>query len=115
MTKSKIPTYGVLASPFGENDLDGPLPKRNTHSVSSLPRGESTVTVEQLQAVEQAQNARRGRPRKSAPKKPEPKRGVRVEVPESRVREVEELHYRLGRTKHELYNEAICLLLEKYK
>lgn len=67
-----------------------------------------TPTIEQMRAVEAAQNAHRGRGPKQG-RKP-----VRFEADCNLVEEIEELHYKLGRTKHELYNEAFRLLIRKY-
>lgn len=67
-----------------------------------------TPTIEQMRAVEAAQNAHRGRGPKQG-RKP-----VRFEADAQLIDELEELHFRFGKTKHDLYNEALRLLIRKY-
>lgn len=68
------------------------------------------ASVDEYRAVEKAQNAhRRGRGHKKSKRKP-----IRFEAEQNLVDMIEELHYRLGKTKNELYNEALELLVSKY-
>lgn len=70
-------------------------------------------TPEQRRAVGEAQNARRGRPKKHSRRaKSKP---VRFDVDEALLEKVTELQYRLGETKHKLFEEALQLLIEKHK
>lgn len=69
-----------------------------------------SATIEQRRAVERAQNAAR----KGRGKKKSKRRAIRFEADEDLVRAVEELHFALGRTKNDLYNEALSLLIAKY-
>ena len=58
-------------------------------------------TPEQRRAVGEAQNARRGRPKKNSRRvKSKP---VRFELDEALFERVTELQYRLGKTKHDLF------------
>ena len=69
-------------------------------------------TPEQRRAVGEAQNARRGRPKKNSRRvKSKP---VRFDLDEALFERVTELQYRLGKTKHDLFEEALRLLVEKY-
>ena len=69
-------------------------------------------TPEQRRAVGEAQNARRGRPKKNSRRvKSKP---VRFDLDEALFERVTELQYRLGKTKHDLFEEALWLLVEKY-
>ena len=79
------------------------------------PKTKSTFepTLEQRRAVGEAQNARRGRPKKHSRRvKSKP---IRVDVDEALLEKVTELQYRLGKTKHDLIEKALRLLVEMYK
>ena len=79
------------------------------------PKTKSTFepTLEQRRAVGEAQNARRGRPKKHSKRvKSKP---VRFDLDEALWEKVTELQYRLGETKHKLFEEALQLLIEKHK
>ena len=85
-----------------------PQPRKTTKTKSTFE-----PTLEQRRAVGEAQNARRGRPKKHSRRaKSKP---VRVDVDEALLERVTELQYRLGKTKHDLFEEALRLLVEKYK
>lgn len=70
-------------------------------------------TPEQKRALDEVRNARRGRPKKKSRRvKSKP---VRFDVDEALLEKVTELQYQLSKTKHDLFEEALRLLLEKYK
>lgn len=74
------------------------------------PAKNSSVTPEQRRAVDDARNASRGRGHKK-----ESRKMVAFHVPETIIERVDTLCYALGRSKNDLYNEALELLVRKYR
>lgn len=103
-------------------DLDGPIErqapgvqkKRERRTISASKKRSKDVYVasaDERRAVERAQNANRlGRGHRKRKRVP-----IHFEADEQLVSIVGELHFKLGRTKNELYNEALGLLVEKYE
>lgn len=106
--------YDRAMRPNFFDGLDSPAEEIKPHP-RKTPKTKSTFepTLEQRRAVGEAQNARRGRPKKHSRRaKSKP---VRVDVDEALWEKVTELQYRLGETKHKLFEEALQLLIEKHK
>lgn len=113
--RNKVPDfdYGIINTPIGTDNsipdiLEERIPKkRRTNNKSS----QGDATPEQRRAVEEAQNAsRRGRGRKKGKRIP-----IHFEASKSTVDAINELHFVLGKTKNDLYNEALELLLAHYR
>ncbi len=93
--------------------LDEDPEKENKPQTPQKTKSKFTPTLEQKRAVDEARNARRGRPKKKKTRvKSKP---VHFDADEALLDNFTELHYRLGRTKHDLFVEALQLLIEKYK
>lgn len=106
--------YDRAMRPNFFDGLDSPAEEIKPHP-RKTPKTKSTFepTLEQRRAVGEAQNARRGRPKKNSRRvKSKP---VRFDLDEALLERVTELQYRLGKTKHDLFEEALRLLVEKYK
>lgn len=85
-------------------------PKKTTFRREKEKKEPYVASEDQLRAVEKAQNAsRRGRGRKKGERTP-----IHFAAEQKLVTQIEEIHYRLGKTKNELYNEALELLVERY-
>lgn len=67
-------------------------------------------TKEQQRAIEKAQNSQRGRGKTKGARTM-----IAFKVPNDMLERLEDLHYSTGITKNDLYNEALELLLKKYK
>ena len=100
-----------------DNRLAGMLqdvgPAKETVKAAPVPRASGSqkpVSVAQRKAVEEVRNAQRGRG-----KKKEGRKMIAFEVSETLADRVEDLTFALGKTKNDLYNEAIEDLVEKYK
>lgn len=91
-------------------DLSGPKPV----AAAAAPRPQGTsrkkATVAQRKAVEGVRNAQRGRG-----KKKEGRKMIAFQAREELADQVEELMFVLGKTKNELYNEALEDLVTKYQ
>lgn len=84
--------------------------REKSQTVSKDSKEPYVASEDERRAVEKAQNAhRRGRGRKKSNRVP-----IRFEAEQDLVAAVEELHFRLVKTKNELYNEALALLVSKY-
>lgn len=116
----KITDYDLLTSPLMWEDKKPseeekketkgvPKTKKSTKKSSMATIKAAEVTPEQRRAVEKAQNASRGRGHKKRNRV-----SVHFAAPAKVVEAIDDLHYRLGRTKNELYNEALELLVSKY-
>ena len=81
-------------------------PERNPVPSS---RSKMVATVEQRRAVDKVRNEQRGRGKSKGARKM-----IAFQVPEETVDLVEDLSYALGKTKNELYNEALDNLVKKY-
>lgn len=97
-----------------EKQTVGVQTKKERRAASAPRKAKKEVYVaseDERRAVEKAQNAnRRGRGHKKRKRVP-----IHFEADEQLVSIVEELHFQLGRTKNELYNEALGLLVGKYE
>lgn len=67
-------------------------------------------TKEQKRTIAEAQNSQRGRGKKKGERTM-----IAFKVPNDMLERLEDLHYSTGITKNDLYNEALELLLKKYK
>ena len=113
MSTEKNP-YDRAMRPNFFDGLDSPAEEIKPQP-RKTPKTKSTFepTLEQRRAVGEAQNARRGRPKKHSRRaKSKP---IRVDVDEALLEKVTELQYRLGKTKHDLIEKALRLLVEMYK
>ena len=77
---------------------------------AAVPAARPTPTKEQKKAIEEAQNSQRGRGKKKGERTM-----IAFKVPNDMLERLEDLHYSTGITKNDLYNEALELLLKKYK
>ncbi len=89
-------------------------PAKSTKKTAPRKKKEKKETyvasVDQRRAVEKAQNAsRRGRGHKKGKRTP-----IHFVAEQMLVTQIEEIHFRLGKTKNELYNEALKLLVQRY-
>jgi hypothetical protein len=73
------------------------------------PAAHKAASVEQRRAVDKARNEQRGRGKSKGAR-----RMIAFQVPEETVASLEDLCYAMGRTKNDLYNEALDSLLKKY-
>lgn len=113
MSTEKNP-YDRAMRPNFFDGLDSPAEEIKPQP-RKTPKTKSTFepTLEQRRAVGEAQNARRGRPKKHSRRvKSKP---IRADVDEALLEKVTELQYRLGKTKHDLIEKALRLLVEMYK
>lgn len=113
MSTEKNP-YDRAMRPNFFDGLDSPAEEIKPQP-RKTPKTKSTFepTLEQRRAVDEARNERRGRPKKKKTRvKSKP---VHFDADEALLDNFTELHYRLGRTKHDLFVEALQLLIEKYK
>lgn len=79
-------------------------------SGQELPAKKATaVSADQRRAVDNARNAARGRGRSKGKRKM-----IAFQAPEDLVDEIENLVYALGKTKNDLYVEALENLIKKY-
>ena len=67
-------------------------------------------TKEQRRVIAEAQNSQRGRGKTKGARTM-----IAFKVPNDTIEALDDLHYATGITKNDLYNEALELLLEKYK
>ena len=91
----------------GKGPADEPVKAAPVPRATRRPK---QVTVAQRKAVEEVRNAQRGRG-----KKKEGRKMIAFQVSEALAERVEDLTFALGKTKNDLYNEAIEDLVEKYK
>lgn len=111
----KINDYDFLTSPLtGEEIKPSGKEKKEKKGTSIKKTSKATTkrmeaTPDQRRAVEKAQNASRGRGHKKKNRV-----SVHFAAPTKVVEAIDDLHYRLGKTKNELYNEALELLVGKY-
>ena len=113
MSTEKNP-YDRAMRPNFFDGLDSPAEEIKPQP-RKTPKTKSTFepTLEQKRALDQARNARRGRPKKNSRRvKSKP---VRFDVDEALLEKVTELQYLLSKTKHDLFEEALRLLVEMYK
>lgn len=109
MKQPKVKQYDVLTSSLSwvePPEVEKKAPKQKKTKTTTKA---AEVTPEQRRAVEKAQNASRGRGHKKRNRV-----SVHFAAPAKVVEAIDDLHYRLGRTKNELYNEALELLVSKY-
>lgn len=84
---------------------------KNPAHVAAVPAARRIEpTKEQKKAIEEAQNSQRGRGKKKGERTM-----IAFKVPNDMLERLEDLHYSTGITKNDLYNEALELLLKKYK
>lgn len=79
-------------------------------TLPSSIRAKHEVTVDERRALDERRNAQRGRGRSKGTRKM-----IAFQVPDEKVQRIEDLCYALGKTKNELYNEALDSLISKYK
>ena len=84
-------------------------PKKRLRKKAKESKEAYIASEDERRAVERAQNAHRcGRGRKKSKRVP-----IRFEAEQELVAAIEKFHFRLGKTKNELYNEALGLLVAK--
>lgn len=114
MSKKDKAFNDLLDSALGKDNSFASLVSGATQESSVLPSKKAEVsnqvTPAQRRAVAQAQNSQRGRGKTKGARTM-----IAFKVPDSTIEALDNLHYSTGITKNDLYNEALELLLEKYK
>lgn len=103
--------FGELLDTALGNDsrLAGMLDEVNRERRSGEERMLDENKIAQRRAVDKVRNAQRGRG-----KRKEGRKMIAFQVPEDIADKIEELCYALGKTKNDLYNEAVASLVKKY-
>lgn len=106
-TQGSIPSVANEPGVSLANEYTEPI---NTDTKKEESTKTYTVSRSKRQAIENTENGTRG-----GGYKKQGRTAIHFIADEILVSEVEKLHFKLGKTKNELYNESLRLLISKYK